>query len=392
METSAWTTFLKAFLITNVIVLSRHAVAEALEEPDKTISRGGPNDGISYVNFVEDKFFFLNITALGGDTVDDMPECSFACLDTPSCFSFNLAAFPDISNKLLCELLPSDKYNNSDKFMQSDTFHHFSIATPCSSRWCKNNGKCLPSYTENDYKCVCKEGFTGKICESDIDECSLNKCHQNATCTNTKGSYNCTCKDGFVGDGKDCTEIIIEKSVIIGDSQEYLAKLGEWLKNATQSDRHWKLCWRASRDGWAAQTFHTLCDGKSPTVTIVKANDNIFGGFTKSQWGGSARYIDDPDDFLFSLANKVNVKPLKLAHSLRADRPYSIFTAIGYGPTFGNGHDLHISNHANSNSNSYTNLGHTYKAPPGQQANIFLAGTHYFVPSEVETFYLVTKN
>ncbi|XP_074607749.1 uncharacterized protein LOC141860518 isoform X3 [Acropora palmata] len=178
----------------------------ALEEPDKTIGRGGPNDGISYVNFVEDKFFFLNITALGGDTVDDMPECSFACLDTPSCFSFNLAAFPDISNKLLCELLPSDKYNNSDKFMQSDTFHHFSIATPCSSRRCKNNGKCLPLYAENDYKCVCKEGFTGKICESDIDECSLNKCHQNAACTNTKGSYNCTCKDGFVGDGKNCTE------------------------------------------------------------------------------------------------------------------------------------------------------------------------------------------
>lgn len=77
----------------------------------------------------------------------------------------------------------------------------------------------------------------------------------------------------------------IEKSVIIGDSQEYLAKLGEWLKSVTHSNRYWKLCWRASKDGWAAQTFHTQCDGKSPTVTIVKANGNIFGGFTKSQWG-----------------------------------------------------------------------------------------------------------
>ena len=112
----------------------------ALEEPDKTIGRGGPSDGISYVNFVEDKFFFLNITTLGGNTVDDMPvECSFACLDTPSCFSFNLAAFPDISNKLLCELLPSDKYNNSDKFMQSDTFHHFSIAVSRVNRREKKN-------------------------------------------------------------------------------------------------------------------------------------------------------------------------------------------------------------------------------------------------------------
>ena len=98
-----------------------------LKQPDKAVSREGPNDGISYVNFVEDKFF-LNITALGGDIVDNMPECSFACLDTASCFSFNLAAFPDINNKLLCELLPSDKYNNSDKFMKSITFRHFSIA------------------------------------------------------------------------------------------------------------------------------------------------------------------------------------------------------------------------------------------------------------------------
>ena len=99
-----------------------------LEEPDKVVSRDGPSDGISYVNFVEDKFFFLNITALGGGLLDNMHECSFACLDTPSCFSLKLAAFPDINNKLLCELLLSDKYNHSDKFMQSDTFHHFSIA------------------------------------------------------------------------------------------------------------------------------------------------------------------------------------------------------------------------------------------------------------------------
>ena len=76
----------------------------------------------------------------------------------------------------------------------------------------------------------------------------------------------------------------IENSVIIGESQEYLAKLGEWLKNVTHSGLYWKLCWQASKDGWAAQTFHALCDGKSPTVTIVKANGNIFGGFTNSQW------------------------------------------------------------------------------------------------------------
>ena len=99
-----------------------------LKEPDKVVSRDGPNRDVSYVNFIEEKFFYLNITALGGDFVDNMPECSFACLDTPSCFSFNLGAIPDINDRFPCELLPLDKYNNSQKFVHSYTFHHFSIA------------------------------------------------------------------------------------------------------------------------------------------------------------------------------------------------------------------------------------------------------------------------
>ena len=103
-------------------------VFSELKEPDKVVSRNGPNRGVSYVNFVEEKLSYLNITALEGDFVDNMPECSFACLDTPSCFSFNLGATPDIHDRFPCELLPSDKYNNSDQFGHSNIFHHFSIA------------------------------------------------------------------------------------------------------------------------------------------------------------------------------------------------------------------------------------------------------------------------
>ena len=100
-----------------------------MKEPDKAISLDGPNDGIRYVNFVEDKFSCLNITALGGrNFVDNKPECSLACLDTPSCFSFNFGAIPDVNDRFTCELLPSDKYNNPDKFVHSNIFHHFSIA------------------------------------------------------------------------------------------------------------------------------------------------------------------------------------------------------------------------------------------------------------------------
>ncbi|XP_015747669.1 PREDICTED: RNA-binding motif protein, X-linked-like-3 isoform X6 [Acropora digitifera] len=177
-----------------------------LQEPDKIVS-SGPNGGVSYVNLVEEKFSYLNITVLGGDFVNNMGECSLACLETPLCFSLNLGAFPE-NNKLRCQLLPSDKYNNSHKFVHSDIFHHFSIATPCRNWPCQNNGKCLPVYEENDYKCIC-EGFKGKHCENDVNECtaSSSMCHENAFCNNTLGSYNCSCKPGYYGDGKTCKDV-----------------------------------------------------------------------------------------------------------------------------------------------------------------------------------------
>ena len=83
--------------------------------------------GVSHVNFEPKEFAYLNITRIGSQLVRKDIECGFACLEITSCFSYNLAAFPDANGKLSCELLPSDKYNNSDKLIYSPIFNHFSI-------------------------------------------------------------------------------------------------------------------------------------------------------------------------------------------------------------------------------------------------------------------------
>ena len=88
----------------------------------QSISRGVHN-GVAFANFKAHKFSYLNITSIGTDFVPN----GVACVNIPSCFSFNLAAFYDVNGRILCELLPSDKYNNSDKFVSSQSFHHFSI-------------------------------------------------------------------------------------------------------------------------------------------------------------------------------------------------------------------------------------------------------------------------
>ena len=63
---------------------------------------------------------------------------------------------------------------------------------------------------------------------------------------------------------------------------EYRKILKAWLPEAMVGK--WRLLFRASRDGFAASTFHSKCDNKGPTVTVVKSGANIFGGFTEKPW------------------------------------------------------------------------------------------------------------
>ena len=63
---------------------------------------------------------------------------------------------------------------------------------------------------------------------------------------------------------------------------EHRKILKGWLPKAMVGE--WRLLFRALRDGFAASAFHTKCDNKGPTVTVVKSGANIFGGFTEKPW------------------------------------------------------------------------------------------------------------
>ena len=89
---------------------------------------------MAYAKFKAHKFSYLNITNIGSDFVLKGSECGLACVNIPSCFSFNLAVFSDIMNgKILCELLPSDVFNNSKNIVASKFHHHYSITV--SETW-----------------------------------------------------------------------------------------------------------------------------------------------------------------------------------------------------------------------------------------------------------------
>ena len=67
------------------------------------------------------------------------------------------------------------------------------------------------------------------------------------------------------------------------------------------------------------------------------------------------------------------------------NKTYAIYCRDTNGPSFGRGSDLFISDLANTDNGSYSNLGHTYQLPPGQQ-NTFFTGSRNFTVTDYEVF------
>lgn len=62
----------------------------------------------------------------------------------------------------------------------------------------------------NDFKCVCPDGYEGKDCGHDIDDCASNPCFTGSTCIDGIAEYKCICINGMTG--KNC-EIDIGKII-----------------------------------------------------------------------------------------------------------------------------------------------------------------------------------
>ncbi|KAH3889322.1 hypothetical protein DPMN_013375 [Dreissena polymorpha] len=68
----------------------------------------------------------------------------------------------------------------------------------CSPNPCHNDGTCTARKTK--FKCTCVPGYTGVICQEDIDECENHVCQNGATCVDIVNGFLCTCAGGFAGD------------------------------------------------------------------------------------------------------------------------------------------------------------------------------------------------
>uniref|UniRef100_A0A8C1L6C0 Notch receptor 3 n=1 Tax=Cyprinus carpio TaxID=7962 RepID=A0A8C1L6C0_CYPCA len=132
---------------------------------------------------------------VGGACNQDMDECSIGkftndatCLDRIG--EFTCICMPGMSVNLT--LTYSDTLN---LLLINVDFQTIDI-DECASTPCQNGAKCIDR--PNGYECRCAEGFEGRLCESNIDNCKPDPCHH-GTCIDGIASYTCNCEPGYTG-------------------------------------------------------------------------------------------------------------------------------------------------------------------------------------------------
>jgi len=153
-------------------------------------------------------------------------------------------------------------------------------------------------------------------------------------------------------------------------------RIHEWLKEDV-SDGELTLLYRRTRDGMDGKDFHSKCDNKGPTFTIIETTSGIImGGYTNTQWGTTnmeyfgAGYQRANKAFLFVLTgidnnNGNDSPPYKIKLRDPINHKCAIYHDKDCGPTFGGGHDLFV------NRNEVTlRVGHTYDGDLSGEYNI----------------------
>jgi len=146
-----------------------------------------------------------------------------------------------------------------------------------------------------------------------------------------------------------------------------------------------ELLYRGSRDGFGASTFHERCDNKGPTVTCVRCTGGfVFGGYADIPWSSNDDYLASSKSFLFALKSHSGIGSTKMRIKAGCENNAVLHNEC-YGPSFGYGCDLHISENPNTDKHSYFGIGESYHLPDGQD-DYFIIGTSTFRVAEIEVF------
>ena len=175
---------------------------------------------------------------------------------------------------------------------------------------------------------------------------------------------------------QDLENNLKSKDILLNEEEKKMVY--DWiLENMGIQDKtvQMTLLYKLSNDGDSATTFHSRCNKKGYTLTLVRTTRGFrCGGFTTQNWTSSGKFKKDINAFLFSLEYK--------EYYPSYDGTNAIYDADGYGPTFGMGHDLYISSNCCKN-NSKCGFPSSYY---GTRYRSLSGGVDIFKVNEIEVY------
>lgn len=154
------------------------------------------------------------------------------------------------------------------------------------------------------------------------------------------------------------------------------------------------LIYQGHTHGLDAEMFHKYCDGKVPTVSIIRGKpcDNkgkvlpdaeafVFGGYTDVPFSSKEGYVASNNSFLFTITNPGGFEPTKFP-LLGSKNASAIYHGKSFGPNFG-GKDLQVS----FDKPSSAEFPHAYTDKSGiPKLMNFFTGSPLFMVSDVEVW------
>ena len=76
----------------------------------------------------------------------------------------------------------------------------------CRNLPCKNGGDCQ-DLGNSQFQCLCRDGFSGDLCENTVDQCVTNPCANGGRCLSWPGGFTCVCQNKIIDE--TCTSGMI---------------------------------------------------------------------------------------------------------------------------------------------------------------------------------------
>ena len=182
-----------------------------------------------------------------------------------------------------------------------------------------------------------------------------------------------------------CSNILTSK-----DESDFMQKISTKLPDIFEKE--FKLLYRASENQYSVSKFHKLCNGHSPTLTIIH-NDwgNVFGGYTTVPWTSNYTLSSDNNAFLFVIrSNDKKMECPKLIDVI-PDSRHAVFHGPKHGASFGAGCAIGIGDKCNELDTCYsydrqTDKDYRYRGNEICGSRVKKGNRYYFQILEYEVF------